>query len=69
MPTLLLHGASVHIDHLRGPVTLTHITERLAEKLSVPIFTTKVCRDWDYNTQPSAWGVNALTHCATCKSV
>ena len=24
-----------------------------------------VCRDWDSNTQPSACGANALTHCAS----
>ena len=38
---------------------------RLAVNLLLPVFTTKVCRDWDSNTQPFACGVNALTHCAT----
>ena len=42
--------------HLRGPVTLTPIAERLAM--------TYVCRGWDSNTQPSPCGSNALTHCA-----
>ena len=39
--------------------------ERLAMKLSLPVPTTKVCRGWDSNTQPSTCGANALTHCAT----
>ena len=47
-------GASVHNDHLRGPVTLTRIAERLAVRLSLPVFTSWVCRDWDSNTQSSA---------------
>ena len=38
---------------------------RLAVDLSLPVFTTKVCRGWDSNFQPSACGVNALTHCET----
>ena len=50
--------------HLRGPVTLTPIAERLEVELSLPVFTTFVCR-WDSNTQPSACGANALTGCAT----
>ena len=32
-------GTSVHNDHLRGPVTLTRIAERLAVRLSLPVFT------------------------------
>ena len=31
--------------HLRGPVTLTPVAERLAKELSLPVFTTQVCRD------------------------
>ena len=27
--------------------------------------TTYICRGWDSNIQPSAWEVNALSHCAT----
>ena len=42
--------ASVYNGHLRGPVTLTLIAERLAVELSLPVFTTKVCPDWDSNT-------------------
>ena len=57
---LLLHVASVYNGHLRGPVTLTPIPERLAVELSVPIFTTWVWRGWDSNTQPSACEANAL---------
>ena len=37
---LLWHGASVYNDHLRGPVTLTPIAERLAVELTLPVFTT-----------------------------
>ena len=40
LPHLLCHGASVYNGHLRGPVTLTHIAERLAIELSLPVFTT-----------------------------
>ena len=36
MPHLLCHGASVYNGHLRGPVTLTPIAERLAVKVSLP---------------------------------
>ena len=32
-------GASVQNGHLRGPVTLTPTAERLAVKLSLPVFT------------------------------
>ena len=34
---------------VRGPVILTPIAERLAVKLSLPVFTTQVCRGWDSN--------------------
>ena len=44
-------------------MTLTPIAECLARELSLPDFTTKVCRIWDSNTQPSACDVNALTLC------
>ena len=37
---LLWHGSSVYNGHLRGPVTLTPIAERLAVELSRPVFTT-----------------------------
>ena len=49
--------------HLRGPVTLTPTAKHLAVELSLPIFTTLVCRGWESNTKPFAFGVNALTHC------
>ena len=39
--------------HLRGPVTLTPIAERLAVELSLPVFMTYVCRAWDSNIQSS----------------
>ena len=38
-------------------VTLTPIAERLAIELSLPAFTTYVCRGWDLNTQPSTCAV------------
>ena len=47
-----------------GPVTPTPIAERLAVHLSLPVFTTYVCRGLDSNTQPSACEANVLTHCA-----
>ena len=53
---LLWHGSSaykVYNGHLRRPVTLTPIAERLAVELSLPVFTTYVCRGWDWNTQRS----------------
>ena len=56
-------GASVSNGHLRGPVTLAPNAERLAVELSQPILTTLVCNGWYSNTQPSAYGANALTHC------
>ena len=65
VPQHLWHGLYVYDGHLRGSSTLTPIAERIAVELSLPVFTTKVCRGWDSNTQLSACMVNALTHCAT----
>ena len=45
MPHPLRHGPTVYNGHLRGPVTLTPVAERLAVELSLPVFTTKVCCD------------------------
>ena len=39
MPHLLGHGASVYNGHLRRPMTLTPIAERLAVDLSLPVLT------------------------------
>ena len=36
----------------------------LTVNLSLPVFTTKVCRSWDSSTQTSACRANALAHCA-----
>ena len=36
---------TLYNGHLRGPVTLTHVAERLTVELSLPVFTTQVCRD------------------------
>ena len=52
VPHILLYGLSFWNGHLRWPVTLTPIAERLAAELSLPVFTTKVCCGWDSNTQP-----------------
>ena len=60
----LWHGASVYDGQLRGSVTLKPIAERLAVELSLPVFTTYVCRGWDSKTQPFTCGANVLTHCA-----
>ena len=38
VPHLLWHGAFIYIGHLRGPVTLTHVAERLAVELSLYLF-------------------------------
>ena len=65
MPHLLGYKTAVNNGHLRGPVTLTPIADHLAEELSLPILSPKVCRGWDSNAQPSACRANALTHCAT----
>ena len=64
VPDLLWHGASVYNGHLRGPETLKPTAERLPQ-MSLHVFTIKVCRSWDSNTQFSAYGTNALTHCTT----
>ena len=41
MPHPLRHGPTVYNGHLRGPVTLTPVAERLAVELSLPVFTTE----------------------------
>ena len=38
MPHLLWHGPTLHNGHLRGPVTLTTVVERLAVELSLTCF-------------------------------
>ena len=60
---LLWHGTSVFNGHLQGPMTLTPVAERLVVELSLPAFTTYVCRGCDSNIQPSACRANARTHC------
>ena len=54
-----------HIYCDMGHPFIMVISERLAMELSLPVFTTYVCHGWDSNTQPSAFGANALTICAT----
>ena len=59
---LLWHGTSVYNGHLRRLMTLTPIAERLAVvELSLPAFTTKVCRGWGSNNQPFTCRAHALT--------
>ena len=69
VPHLLWHGKSVYNGHLRGPVTLTSIAERLAEELSLPVFTTSVCRGWDSNAKPSECEANAISFHSTIHKV
>ena len=45
VPHLLWHGPTLYNGHRRGHVTLTPVAERLAVELSLPVFTTQVCRD------------------------
>ena len=52
VPLLLWHEASVYNGHLRLPVTLTSLDERLAVELSLPDFS--IFHGWDSNTQSSA---------------
>ena len=40
---------SLYNGHLRGPVTLTPNTKRLAVELSLPVLTTQGCHGWDSN--------------------
>ena len=65
VPHLMWNGAFVYNGHLRGPVILTPIAERLTVEPSLPVFTTEVCCGLDSNIQPSACGANAFTHYAT----
>ena len=62
---LLWHWSFVYNDDLRGPVTLTPYAKRKAVGLSLPVLMTEIGRGWDSNTQFSACGANARTHCAT----
>ena len=41
---LLSHGTSFEFGNLRGPVIVTYVAQCLAVDLSVPVFTTWVCR-------------------------
>ena len=43
-PHLLRNGHTLYNGHLRGPLTPTPVAERLAVELSLPVFTTQVCR-------------------------
>ena len=45
LPQLLCHGPTHYNGYLRGPVTHTPVVQRLQVELSLPVFTTQVCRD------------------------
>ena len=62
---------SVYSGHFRLPVTLTPVAERLAVKLSLPDFTTWVCRGWDSNPAFRMQGErsNRLRHRGGCPGV
>ena len=62
---LMWHGASVYNGHRWRPMTLIPVAEHLAVELSLPVFMTWVCHDWDSNSHSSASKSNALTDCAT----
>ena len=66
VPRLLWHETSDLNGHLRGPVTLTPIAERLAMELSLLAFY-DLCLSWLGFEHPTFHlrGVNSLTHCAT----
>ena len=51
VPYLLWHGPTVYNGHLRGPVSLTPVAERLGVKLSLPVCTSQVCRDRGSNPE------------------
>ena len=53
-PHLLWYGTFVYDRHLWETMTLTPVAERLLMGLSLPFFTTYVCRGRDLNSQPSA---------------
>ena len=46
---LVWHGPTLSNGHLRGPVTLTPVAERLAVELSLTVLTTDVCPDLGSN--------------------
>ena len=48
----LSNQSKLYNGYLRGPVTLAPIAERLAVKLSLPDFTTKVCQGFEQPTFP-----------------
>ena len=57
---LLLHRPPLYNGHLRGSVTLTPVTERLAVELPLLVFTSQVCRDQGSNPD--------LPHASECST-
>ena len=53
-PQLHWHEASLYNGYLRGPLALAPVAECVVVELSLPVFTSSVCRGCDSNTQPSA---------------
>ena len=62
---LLWQEISVYNSSLRGPMTQTPVAERIAEELTLPVFSIQVCRGSDSITQISACEANAITNCDT----
>ena len=69
VPLLLWHGTSVYNGHLRGPVTITLVAERLAVELSLLALATWISQGWDSNNKPSLCDTNALTDCVTAAEI
>ena len=68
VPHLLWYGPTVYNGHLRGPVTLIPVAERLAVELSLPVFTSWVFRGWDSNTQLPHAKYDVKSHLLTCQT-
>ena len=51
VPHLLWHGTIVYNGHLRRPVTLTPVVERLSVELSLHVLMTQVCHGRDLHTR------------------
>ena len=47
LPHLLWHRVSVYNTHLRGPMTLTPVAERLAMELLLPVYGLSCFADWN----------------------
>ena len=57
-------GASIYNGHLRGPITLTSLAERLAVELSLPVLNDLGMLWLVFNHSTSRLRCETLTHCA-----